>query len=164
MGILATASTTGRRRQRLRVLSAVALIASGVLLLSTLLPWLRLTFIVSLSVRGLDTTEGTVCFAAAVIGAALAVLAMVQGRPAVLIGAAIAGVVALIAQVVLAFRLDEAFHDNLAGQSGDEVRDLVGQVVSLDVGWVLALIAALVMVLAGIYEPSAAGVRDRLRR
>lgn len=143
--------------RRSRMLSAVSLAASGLLLLSVLLPWMSITVIVTLSVDGADTSEGVICLGMAVIGGAAAVAGLVTARPVALLATGVAGAVALLAEIVLAVRPEESFADAVSPEEAREIESLVQQSVSLETGWFLAIIAALVMVSAGAYTASTAG-------
>lgn len=147
---------TTRRRARPQISAAVALTGAALTVLGTLMSWVGLTVLVSISVSGTETTEGKITLALAVVAAVTAVIALVARDPRAMIATAFAGFAALVAELVFAFRLADAFSDAVADTENEKfVEDLVTDALSLESGWIVALIGTILMIGAAIYATAA---------
>ncbi|GAA3198611.1 hypothetical protein [Actinocorallia longicatena] len=144
-------------RQRTRPQAAVGVAFAGALLtvFGALLSWVSLTVLVAVSVRGYRTDEGKVALALGAVGLLTALVAFLARDGRALFATAMAGVGALIAEVVFAFRLHDAFAGAVAdGKDAEAVGEIVDGSLSLETGWVLALFGSLLMVGAGLWAAS----------
>jgi hypothetical protein len=144
-----------RRRTRPNVAASIALGASAVTVIATLLSWVSVTILVTLTVRGIDTDEGLITCVLAAVGALTALVALAVGDGRAMLATAVAGLGALIAEIIFAFRLNDAFADAVVGTDkagGRSVAELVDTAASLEIGWFVALLGSLTMISAGLYE------------
>jgi hypothetical protein len=144
-----------RRRTRPDAAASIALGASAITAIATLLSWVSVTVLVTFTARGIDTDEGVVTCVLAADGALTALVAVVARDGRAMLATAVAGAGALIAELVFAFRLNEAFAEAVAGTDkaeGRTVAELIEGTAGLEIGWFLALLGALTMIGAGLYE------------
>jgi len=144
-----------RRRSRPDAAASIALGASAVTVIATLLSWVSVTVLVTFTVRGIDTDEGVITCVLAAVGALTALVALVARDGRAMLATAAAGAGALITEVIFAFQLNEAFADAVSGTDaaeGRSVAELVKEAAGLEVGWFVALLGSLTMICAGLYE------------
>lgn len=144
-----------RRRTRPNTAASIALGASAITAIATLLSWVSVTVLVTFTVQGIDTDEGVITCILAAIGALTALVAVVARDGRAMLATAAAGFGALIAQLVFAIRLNEAFADAITGTDkaeGRSVAELVEGSAGLEIGWFVALLGSLTMIGAGLYE------------
>lgn len=144
-----------RRRTRPNTAASIALGASAVTVLATLLSWVSVSILVTFTVRGIDTDEGVITCVLAGVGALTALVAAGVGDGRAMLATAVAGLGAFIAEMAFAFRLNEAFAGAVVGTDkaeGRSVAELVKSAASLETGWFVALLGSLTMIGAGLYE------------
>jgi hypothetical protein len=144
-----------RRRTRPNTAASIALGASAITAIATLLSWVSVTVLATFTVRGIDTDEGVITCVLAAIGALTALVAVLARDGRAMLATAAAGIGALIAELVFAFRLNEAFADAIVGTDkaeGRSVAELVEASAALEIGWFVALLGSLTMIGAGLYE------------
>jgi hypothetical protein len=133
-----------RQRTRPQTVAGVAAAGSLLTVLGTLLPWASATVLISVSVRGVRTDEGEVALALAAVGALTAMVALLARDGRALFATAMAGLGALIAETVFAFRLADSFSDAVALDPGDGA-------LTLELGWMIALLGSLLMLGSGLW-------------
>jgi hypothetical protein len=128
------------------------LIASLALLISTLLPWVGVSFFNSSMLSGVRLAEGRITIILAFLAVLLALTALVmdEHRRNLLLGSAILGGLALIATIVFAFRYQDIF-EIPATLGGREANALADAGIGLDSGWYLAIASSLALIAFGVF-------------
>jgi len=130
-----------------------SLIASLVLLMSTLLPWVSVSFFYSSTLSGVRVAEGRITIFLAFLAALLAITALVmdEHRRNMLLGSAILGALSLVATIVFAFRYQDIFEipTTLGGRAA--VDALADAGIGLDSGWFLAIVSSLALIAFGVF-------------
>ena len=129
-----------------------ALAASGILVISTLLPWVSVTFFNSSTLAGIRVAEGRITFILAIVAMVVTItaLVMVEHRRNMLLGSAILGLICLIVTIVFAFRYDDIFQIP-AALGGREARALADAGIGLEAGWFLAIASSLALIALGVF-------------
>jgi hypothetical protein len=129
-----------------------ASIASIVLIISTLLPWVSVSFFNSSTLTGVRLAEGRITIILAFLAelVALAALVMADHRRIMLLGSAIFGGISLVATIVFAFRYRDIFDipDSLGGKAANA---LARSGIGLDAGWYLAIASSLALIAFGVF-------------
>jgi hypothetical protein len=129
-----------------------AAVASGVLIVSTLMPWVSVTFFNSSSLAGVRVVEGRITIILAFLAVVLSLTALVMedNRRMMLLGSAIFGAGSLIATIVFSFRFHDAFSIPVA-LGGQEATALADAGIGLDSGWYLAVASSIALVGIGVF-------------
>jgi hypothetical protein len=129
-----------------------ASITSLVLIISTLLPWVGVTFFNSSTLAGVRLAEGRITIILAFLAGVLTVTALVMAehRRNLLLGSAILGLLSLIATIAFGFRFRDIFTipSSLGGKAATALAD---SGVGLDSGWYLAIASSLALIAFGVF-------------
>ncbi|GAA3196977.1 hypothetical protein [Actinocorallia longicatena] len=128
-----------------------ASIASAVLVVGTLLPWMSVTFLTSASLTGVRVAEGRFTIALAFLAGLFAVTALfIDRRRAALGAAAVFGALSLIPIIVFAFRFHDAL--DLSGlEAGAQIQAIADAGTALESGWYLSLVSAAALTLIALW-------------
>jgi hypothetical protein len=130
-----------------------ALAASGVLIISTLMPWVSVTFFNASTLDGIRVAEGRTTFILAILAVLVTITALVmdEQRRNMLLGSAILGLICLIVTIVFAFRYDDIFDipASLGGQRASAALADAG--IGLEAGWFLAIASSLALIALGVF-------------
>ncbi len=133
--------------------SRCAAIAAGVLIISTLLPWVSVTFFSAATLNGVRSWEGRITLLLAVAAGVLTLVALYRdhvSRRSLLAGAGVCAIAAFIITAIFGFRFRAAL--DIPGILGNtQALGLANAGAGLDSGWYLAIFSSLALVALAIW-------------